>query len=139
MKTVTDSIDLGNKTYEATQVVFDDGGGGGGGSAKITFDITPPEGVTLDDYVEIRRFSNSKEETSQSVYITGGAAGPMSNFVVPVVPEFVTGAEFIFYDADENVYIFSDRPQIEGDIVYENTIYVITGDCKFTGTVVLRS
>lgn len=117
------------------------GGGGAGGSAKITFDITPPEGVDIG-WVTIKRFSNVINPPDDDMQILGSASAPISKFVVPVLTEgFVASMsdDNIIFEDDNNAYIFSAEPQIEGNVSLEDGLLIITGDCKITGTVVLRS
>ena len=148
--TITENgTDIDVSTYATADVAVEGGGGSSDFStAEVTFNVTPPEGVTITTvyaenvnvpwYIDPQDPADILYYECESVFNTTDAL----KIKIPVgivAGAFVGGAAIYFTDS-ENTYIFlNDTPTISGNVTFDsdNNRYVITGDCAFSGNLEL--
>ena len=127
---------------------YEGGGSSDYSTAEVTFNVTPPEGVTITRayadnvmvpwYIDPQDPADIQYYEAASVFNTTEALKikiPVGN----VAGAFVGAANIYFSDSEETYVFVNDTPTISGNVTLDsdNNRYVITGDCAFSGNLEL--
>ena len=126
---------------ESVKINGEEAGGGGSSdfsTAKVTFNVTPPQGVDITMLSVIYYFAftlNGTNYVYQTEYIEYH-----DSLSIPMVLFPQTGDNYLsknalgFYDAEFNAY-FIQTMSVSGNATINEDKIIITGDCTVTATI----
>lgn len=115
--------------------------------AEITFNVTPPEGVTIESVniseVSFLFYTSNVNGGTDVNYVSTNTVN-LSDALVIMVPVYknnatISSTDILFVGDDDEYYAFDGIPTITGGATYDsdNGYYLITSDCTLSGSLVL--